>query len=149
MRSERARRGNQYLIESMLKVFRPYGLLAAQIIAWILATAIVLLSLVSANLRPETGVPHGLEHFLAYSSAGAAFGLGYGRNLVLVAVLLFIFTGTIEITQLFLPGRHARLSDFVVDALAMEAGLITVALVTRIRARFAVRSDESSRPTRT
>ena len=39
------------------------------------------------------------------------------------AIGLVLFAGAIELAQLFVPGRHARLSDFVVDALAACIGL--------------------------
>ena len=32
-------------------------------------------------------------------------------------------TGALELLQLFVPGRHARFEDFLVDALATLAGL--------------------------
>jgi hypothetical protein len=40
-----------------------------------------------------------------------------------VAIGLVIFAGAIELAQLFAPGRHARLSDFIVDASAACIGL--------------------------
>ena len=52
----------------------------------------------------------------------------------LLAILFVIFAGVIEAAQLFAPGRHARLSDFVVDTLGMYVGLLAVALAVRIRA---------------
>jgi VanZ family protein len=39
-----------------------------------------------------------------------------------------MFAGFVEIAQLFVPGRHARLSDFIVDALAMCVGALAVML---------------------
>lgn len=98
----------------MLKVIR--------IAAWLLAAAIVVLSLVPPELRPILGVPHVLEHFAIFSATGFAFGLGYGRQYS-VAIVLAFFAGVIEVAQLFVPGRHARLSDFIVDALAACIGL--------------------------
>jgi VanZ family protein len=50
--------------------------------------------------------------------------------------MLVIFAGTVEIAQLFVPGRHARLSDFIVDALAISAGLISVLMMDWICARL-------------
>lgn len=92
--------------------------------------------MVPPDLRPETGAPHDLEHFLIYSAAGLAFGLGYPRKHGLLAILLLIYAASIEIAQLFVPGRHARLSDFIVDALAMCVGLMMVSLISRIRAQI-------------
>jgi len=97
---------------------------AVRTAAWLLALAIVVLSLVPPTLRPETGVPHHGEHFAIFAAMGAAFALAYRIRSELLAVLLTIFTGTIEITQTLVPGRHARLSDFIVDTLAACIGLL-------------------------
>jgi VanZ family protein len=116
-----------------MKAFRPELMQSARIVAWSLAAAIVVLSVVPPAFRPVTAAPHGFEHFLIYWAAGLAFGLGYERKHGLLAILLLIFTGSVEIAQLFVPGRHARLSDFIVDAGAVLAGLIGVSLFRRIR----------------
>jgi len=92
-----------------------------RIAAWLLAAAIVVLSLVPPELRPILDAPHALEHFAIFSATGFAFGLGYGRQYS-VAIVLVFFAGVIEVAQLFVPGRHARLSDFIVDALAACIG---------------------------
>jgi VanZ family protein len=120
---------------------RPGILPLARIVAWSLATAIVTLSMIPADLRPDTGVPHYLEHFLIYAAAGMAFGLGYDLKSGLTAILLLIFTGAVEIAQLFVPGRHARLSDFIVDAFAVCTGLMLSSLTRRIGARFDLKLD--------
>jgi hypothetical protein len=96
---------------------------AAQITAWLLAAAIMILSLAPPWLRPETGTPHNFEHFAIFAATGLAFGLGYNRAW-LIAFELVIFSGAIELGQLLVPGRHARLSDFIVDALALCLGMI-------------------------
>jgi VanZ family protein len=107
----------------------------ARIIAWGLATGITVLSVVPPSLRPETALPHGLEHFAIYWAAGLAFALGYNLAPAPLITLLVIFSGAIEIVQIFVPGRHARLSDFIVDALASIIGVITVYLIDQIRGR--------------
>jgi VanZ family protein len=33
-----------------------------------------------------------------------------------------IFSGAVEVAQLFVPGRHARLSDFIVDSISICIG---------------------------
>jgi hypothetical protein len=109
---------------------------AARFAAWCLATAIIVLSVVPPSLRPETGSPHFLEHSAIFAFTGGAFGLGYGRRLGSLAILLVTFSGCVEIMQLFVPGRHARLSDFIVDTIAMCAGLISVSLVRQSRTRL-------------
>ena len=104
------------------------GSKTARFAAWSLAAAIVALSLVPPTLRPETNTPHSLEHFAIYVATGFAFGLGYKRRHDLLAILLIIFCASIEIAQLFVPGRHARISDFIIDAMAACIGLVIAPL---------------------
>ena len=108
------------------------GSKAARIAAWSLAAAIVILSLVPPALRPETSAPHSLEHLIIYAATGFAFGLGYKRRHDLLAILLVIFSSSIEIAQLFVPGRHARLSDFIIDAVAACIGLVMSSLLSLV-----------------
>jgi VanZ family protein len=103
----------------------------AKIVSWTLVAAIIILSIVPPDLRPETGVPHELEHFLIYAVTGFAFGIAYELQYAFLAIFLALFAGSVEIAQLFVPGRHARLSDFVVDAIAMCAGALAVTLRTK------------------
>ncbi len=103
---------------------------ASQISGWFLATAIVVFSLVPPDLRPVTGAPRPLEHFVIFAATGFVFGIGYGPR-YLIAIALVIFAGAIEVAQLFMPGRHARLSDFIVDALAACIGFLVSYLVAR------------------
>ena len=108
----------------------------ARIAAWSLAAAIVILSLVPPAQRPETSAPHNLEHVIIYAATGFAFGLGYERRHYLLAVLLVLFSSAIEIAQLFVPGRHARLSDVIIDAVAACVGLVMSSLLSLARARI-------------
>jgi VanZ family protein len=111
------------------------GSKVARIAAWSLAAAIVIMSLVPRALRPETSAPHGLEHFMIFAAAGFAFGLGYERRHDLLAILLVIFSSSVEIVQLFVPGRHARLSDFIIDSIAAFIGLVMSSFLRQARAR--------------
>ena len=77
---------------------------------------------------------------------GAAFGIGYNRRPNLLMVGLVIFAGAIEIAQVLIPGRHARLSDFLVDAVSMcvtvIAGSIIISRVLGISDRFTDRFNQ-------
>jgi len=107
----------------------------ARFVAWSLAAAIVILSLVPPTLRPETPAPHDLEHGIIYAAAGFAFGLGYELRLTTFGAVFLLFCGIVESMQLLVPGRHARLSDFVVDTVAMCAGAGVALLVGRAARR--------------
>ena len=92
-------------------------------LAWMLIGAIVILSLVPPSLRPVTEAPHDLEHFAIFALCGYAFGLGYRSRHLLHAVVLVVFAGSIEVLQFAVPGRHARMLDFAIDAIASCAGV--------------------------
>jgi VanZ family protein len=98
---------------------------------WILATAILVLSFVPANLRPETGTPHNLEHFAIFCATGIFFGVGYDRGRGLTSIALVVFAAAVEFGQIFVPDRHARLTDFIVDAAAAIIGVLLAAFATR------------------
>ena len=94
-----------------------------QLFAWACIATIAVLSLVAPAWRPVTVLPHSLEHAAIFALAGLAAGLGYPARPALTAAAFVIFAGAIELAQIPLPGRHARLSDFAIDALAACAGV--------------------------
>ena len=93
-------------------------LATARVIAWIIVIGLIMISLAPAPLRPGTGVSHNLEHFGSFLIAGIIWRLAYADRLVLWLGTMPVFAGGVELLQIFVPGRHARLSDFAVDALA-------------------------------
>jgi VanZ family protein len=99
-----------------------------QITGWLLASAITVLSLVPPQYRPVTAAAHNVEHLAIFLSVGIAFGAGYPDRPWAVAIGLASFNGAIEIAQLWVPGRHARLIDFLVDitAACIGVGLVRV-----------------------
>lgn len=105
-----------------------------RLLAWGLAAAIAFATLGPADHRPHSNLGQNGEHALAFVLLGLAFGLAYTRNRLLTAAFVVVFTGVIEVLQFLAPGRHARLEDFVVDALAASLGLVaSVALDWTIR----------------
>ena len=74
-------------------------------------------SLVPAQDRPTVmGSPALVEHFSIFFATGLAFGVGYPQRRLFQFVALLAFAAAIELAQLLVPGRHARLSDFLIDA---------------------------------
>ena len=98
-----------------------------RIIAWLLAAAITFATLGPPRLRPHSHLGQDGEHTLAFVLLGLAFGLAYTGNRLRTAVITVILIGVLELLQLFVPGRHARLEDFVVDALAACIGFVVAA----------------------
>ena len=99
-------------------------LATTRVIAWIILIGLIVISLVPAPLRPGTGVSHNLEHFSSFLLAGIIWCLAYADRLVLWLGTMPVFAGSVELLQIFVPGRHARLSDFAVDALGGCVGIL-------------------------
>ena len=104
----------------------------ARILAWIGILAIIVLSVIPANDRPVSGVGQGLEHFYAFALMGGAFAIGYRFLLIRLLVLAVFFCGGIELLQVPLPTRHARVSDFLVDSLGACFAILCVFVANQI-----------------
>jgi VanZ family protein len=98
-----------------------------RLFAWLLATAVTFATLGPPRFRPHSDLGQDGEHALAFVLVGLAFGLAYSRNRLLTSFIAVVMIGVVEILQLWAPGRHARLEDFVVDALAACVGLTIAA----------------------
>jgi VanZ family protein len=107
-----------------------------KISAWLLAAAVAFATLGPPGLRPHSELSQDGEHALAFALLGIAFGLAYTQRRVLTAALAVVMTGLVEILQFWAPGRHARLSDFIVDAVAACAGLAAPAALGWAIRRF-------------
>jgi VanZ family protein len=103
-----------------------------------LLALIAFFSLSPASLRPVTPAGQSMEHFLVHILVGVAFGIGYARWILLQALGLVALTGAIELAQIFVPGRHARVSDFLIDAGAacLGIGLVWICKSLGIGSRF-------------
>ena len=92
---------------------------------------IVALHVVPATYRPVTAVSHNLEHLAIFLALGMAFGLGYPQRSRALAFALPLFCLAIEAVQLGIPGRHARLPDFLINTAAAILGLWIAILAER------------------
>ena len=102
----------------------------ARAVAWIGILAIVILSVVPAVDRPVTGSGQSFEHFTAFAVVGGAFSIGYRFSLMRLLLLAVFFCGGVELLHVPLPTRHARVSDFLVDAVG-ACFAISCVFVTR------------------
>ena len=105
-----------------------------QICAWPCLAAIGALSLVAPSMRPVTFLPHSFEHVAIFLAAGLAIGLGYPNRATQRMIGLTLFAAAVELAQFYAPGRHPRISDFVVDALGACIGVAVALMLTRLRA---------------
>jgi VanZ family protein len=107
-----------------------------RLVAWGLAAAIAYATLGPATQRPHSNLGQNGEHAFAFVLLGLAFGLAYARAPGRTAVLVIVYTGLVEVLQFLAPGRHARLSDFLVDALAACVGLVGARTIDWMIARL-------------
>jgi hypothetical protein len=97
---------------------------------WAAILAIGIVSLMPGQLRPGTGISGHAEHLIAYFGAALAFGLG-ARELGQVGwigLLLVGYAGVLETVQRWIPGRHAKLSDFVTSTTEIVIGCFVIAV---------------------
>src|SRR3954451_5400645 len=103
--------------------------LILRIIAWLLTAAVAFATLGAPRYPPDSPLGQQGEHALAFVLVGLAFGFGYPRHRALPAGIAVVLIGVLELLQLWMPGRHARLEDFIVDALAASAGIAAAAML--------------------
>src|SRR5262249_29069548 len=112
-----------------------------RIFAWLLAAAVTFASLGPAAMRPHSDLGQDGEHAVAFVLVGVAFGLAYSQRRWSVAAISVVLIGVIELLQLWAPGRHARLEDFAVDALAACVGFALVATADWVMTRVLATSE--------
>ncbi len=105
-----------------------------RLFAWLLAAAVTFATLGPPRYRPHSNLGQDGEHALAFVLIGLAFGLAYPKNRLFTVAVAVVMIGVLELLQLWAPGRHARLEDFVVDALAACAGFMVIATLDFVTA---------------
>jgi VanZ family protein len=104
--------------------------LTFRIFAWLLASAIIFVTLGPIGYRPNSGLEKDSEHLLAFILVGLVFGLAYPRRRRFAAGMSVVAIGVLEALQFLVPARDARLEDFAVKALASCAGIAIAGLIS-------------------
>ena len=102
----------------------------SRVLAWVLVFGIVALSIVPPDDRVVTDLPRLLEHLSIFLLAGLAFGLGYPDRYPLQTIAFF--AASLELVQVWVPGRHARLSDFAAGVVGLSLGTGLAYVSTRM-----------------
>jgi VanZ family protein len=103
--------------------------------AWTLLAIIVALSFVPPAFRPVTGMPNSMEHAAIFLLNGAIFASVYRIRLIFFLAAAMTFAGCLEVFQSFAPGRHARLTDALVDAISACFGILIASAMLRLQQR--------------
>jgi VanZ family protein len=96
-------------------------------LAWLVFAALTFLTLSPPSLRPSTEVPHDFEHLVAFAIAGALFAVAYPRHRAPITILALAVVAFLELAQIAVPGRHARMIDFLTNFAGIAAGIVIVA----------------------
>ncbi len=104
----------------------------ARIAAMMGVGLIITLSLSPGSARPPTGLPGGIEHFIAYAPTAFAFGCGWPSRIQRAAIVigLFALSGVLEALQLWVPGRHADVLTAVISGLGGLVGTLLATVAT-------------------
>jgi VanZ family protein len=80
--------------------------------------AFAVVSLVPRELRPHIGLPGPLEHLVAYAIVAALLTFGYHKRSqpFVIASSLFLYSGILEVAQLWVPGRNPTVIDFAASS---------------------------------
>lgn len=102
---------------------------------WVILAAagcvlIAILSLVPGYLRPHTGAPGGVEHFLAYMMVAGAFAMGLRSDRALIAIVaaMMLAAGLFELLQMEIPGRSPGFAGFLSSSLGAWTGIVLAGL---------------------
>ena len=100
------------------------------------ALVLMLASWTPGSQMVRSGVFSGhVEHTVAYALSGALMYAVLARRWAArqVAVMLAAYAGILEAGQMFAPGRHASLDDFLFSAAGAVAGVLASAALRRVR----------------
>ena len=100
--------------------------------AWLLLVAVIVITLVPAEYRPETLLPLKVERALGFAVMTFVFTLAYPRWWR--AILLVAIAGAVglELLQFMIPSRDPSPVDAVVKAIGAGMGVAGAMLVRRL-----------------
>jgi VanZ family protein len=103
-----------------------------RVFSWFCVLALAVGSLTPGEEMIRSGLPRGYEHVAAYFIAAVVFALAYRKKkAILIGSALITYAVLLEISQLFIHGRHSRFVDFAASTLGVVLGL-TVGLILKL-----------------
>jgi VanZ family protein len=100
---------------------------ALRVTAWVCIGALAVASWTPGQEMVRTGFNTRLEHVAAYLIAGIAVISAYpGRPIWTIAAILCAYAGVLELGQLFIPGRHAAILDWLGSSSGVLCACLTV-----------------------
>jgi len=114
---------------------QPTTVLLCRIAGCLSLLAILIVSVVPSELRPQVLADKHIEHFAAYLIAGSLLALGWRRHrqVLLSAAALAACSAVLEIIQLWVPGRTSSVADFLASTSGAWAGLVLIHVFWNLR----------------
>jgi VanZ family protein len=102
-----------------------------RILTWFCVALLAVLSLLPAEKMMRTGLPGGLEHFVAYAGSAATAVAGYDIRWGIARIIgcFWLYAGLLEYLQHFSPGRHPSIADFAMSSFGALCGGIGAGLL--------------------
>jgi VanZ family protein len=100
--------------------------------AWAGVVALAVASWTPGQEMVRTGFNTRFEHTLAYLIAGIAVIVAYSRMPIWsIAAILCAYAGILEFGQMYIPGRHAALLDWLASSAGVLCACLTVLVFQR------------------
>src|SRR5262245_28523670 len=95
---------------------------------WLCVVVLAALSWLPGDAVVRTGAPGQLEHFVAYTGTATIGAIGYGRRIgyIQVVLLFALYAGILEVGQIWVPGRHFGLIDYLASSSGAFVGTLAV-----------------------
>jgi VanZ family protein len=104
-------------------------------LAWLSVALVLVLSLSPPRYRMVTGAPRELEHFATFALVGLMLSLAYPEKRLQLLAFGAAAIAAIELVQMLVPGRHAYLSDFLLNVLGFCVGMAGALTLVRMSIR--------------
>jgi VanZ family protein len=107
---------------------------ALKFIAWACVIGLAVASWTPGQEMIRTGFNTRLEHVAAYLIAGIAVIVAYPRRPNWsIAAILCAYAGVLELGQMYVPGRHAALLDWLASSSGALCACVTVLVFKNLR----------------
>jgi VanZ family protein len=107
---------------------------ALKFIAWACVVGLAVASWTPGEEMVRTGFNTRLEHVAAYLIAGIAVIIAYPRRPDRsIAPILCAYAGVLEFGQMYVPGRHAALLDWLASSSGVLCACVTVFVFRDLR----------------
>jgi VanZ family protein len=116
--------------------------IALRLLAWACVIGLAAASWTPGQEMVRTGFNTRLEHVAAYLIAGITVIIAYPRRPIWsIAAILSAYAGILELGQMYIPGRHAAVLDWLASSSGVLCACLTVFVFQRRHRRDrAVRS---------